>query len=124
MVMHAEEYGNRELWYALITKFKRPFQRAVISFAQLLPKPDKNKTSNANTQRLIDTWDWLLENDSNPSKQGLWEALKKITCIIYDSENYYALRGNAFLKELIERGWEFDLPPEKASWWKEEKRIC
>jgi len=105
-----------------MVSFKKPLEETIILVARVLPNPTKKETSNPNTQRLIDTWDWLLENDSNPSKRKLWEALKKITCIIYDSENYYALRGNGFLKELIDRGWEFELPPEKAAWWKEVKR--
>ena len=122
MVIHTEQYSNRPAWYKLMVGFKRPLEQMLILVAKGLPEPDKDKTSNFNTKRLIDTWDWLLENDNNPSKRELWKALKKITCIIYDSENYYALRGNAFLKELLDRGWEFELPPEKASWWKEEKR--
>lgn len=103
--------------------FKQPLEQAIILVAQALPEPTTEETSNPNTRRLIDTWDWFLENDSNPSKRKLWKALKKITCIIYDSENYYSLRGNAFLKELLDRGWEFELPPEKASWWKEVNKL-
>jgi len=122
MVIHSSLYSDRPAWYKLMVGFKQPLEKAIILVSLALPEPVKEKTSNPNTQRLIDTWDWLLENDSNPSKRKLWQSLKKITCIIYDSENYYSLRWNAFLKKLIDRGWEFELPPEKASWWKEEKR--
>ena len=123
MVMHSEEYGDRPLWHSIVLKAKTPLRQTIIAVAQFLPEPDRNKTSNPNTKRLIDTWDWFLGNDSLSSRRSLWNALKKITCTIYDSENYYASRGNAFLKELIDRGWEFELPPEKASWWKEDKRL-
>lgn len=120
MVIHTEVYGDRKRWYKLVAGEKKVLEKALILGAKFLPEPDIEKTSNPNTKRLIMAWDWLLENDSNPSKRALWEALRKITCVIYDSEPYYALRGNAMLKKLIE-DWEFELPPEKQAWWKEGK---
>lgn len=110
-----------------IDKVKRPLMKALIILAKRYPEPTRENCKKWNTHTLLDIWDEFFEYEDNPGRNGLFQAIRKLTVGEYEHDSYYAQRMDWFLERLFERyqsgEWKPLEPHNPAGCWVEPSAV-
>ena len=99
-----------------IVKHKGIFQKAIITYARMIPEPTRDNTSLPNIHLLMDLRDEFLEHVDIPNRIELIEALFKIGISEYAHDTVWQFFIDWLIYRLRKVLWELPIKWESTYW--------